>query len=216
MDEATKTDDEAAREIQAAREKDCEDALEAFRKADADYKEEQNGLLAGDVVVGLAETMLVSDSSLDYVRTQWVKYLEQLQQKLEDRNAKLKTVQLKLRDLVKLGEHEERGPGAKPVTITKGEFKVNSVTGRSFDINTLLQLAERFEVKDQMLALTTDKDGFPLPVLRQVWEVDYDYLLTWLKARQLHGVINGAYKEMEKTPAVSGPKPLAFFGNELK
>jgi hypothetical protein len=212
--ELNQEDGETAKE--APQKSPSDVAVKAFEDADAEYKKAQEALLSGEVAWEIASQGLMGEASKPSFLEQWRFAVEQLQTKLEDRNSKLQSACLALRDLVRINETEERGYDAKPVQISKGPFKVNSVTGRSFDVETLFLLAKRFEIYPALLELKTNKDGFEEPVVQQSWKINFEYLLTWLKANKLQGIIDGAYKEEEKTPAVTGPKPLAFLGAELK
>jgi hypothetical protein len=192
--------------------KDYEVAVDDFVAADKAYKETQNKILSGDWIVEAG-----SRGGPEDTRAQWLILVEQSKVLLETRNAKLKTAQNALRQAVQLSATQWRGEDGEATKLSCGPFSVSSVTGRSFDAQSLLNLAREYGLYERVLELQAPtKEGGTHAAVRQEWIVDYEYVKNWLKANNLTNILDGSYDEEEKTPAVTGPKPLAFLGDEIK
>lgn len=194
--------------------REYEEAVTAFQAADKAYLAAQEDLLSGQVVAELAVSY---HQDIPFLLKQWALNIQQLQTLLEDRNAKLQSAKLALRGAVQLGPNQWRGIDAKPTSFQLGPFTTTSVTSRGVNVEALFDLAKTYGLLDRLMELTTtNKDGTPCPVVRQEWDIDYAYLMTWLKANKLTKIMDGIYDEKEGTPQVKGPKPLAFLGTEIK
>jgi hypothetical protein len=194
---------------------DAQIAVEAFDAADQAYKQYETLLSSGNVILAMFEGQDLQHLDPAKLVLQYQMIWAKARELLEDRNAKLKSAKDALRQAVVLGPTQRRGPDGKATIIEQGDFKVSSVTSRSFNTEFLLHLLEKNgkleEVKGRTKRL---KDGDTVHILRQEWVVEYEDILSFLKANQLKEVIDGAYAEYEKTPAVTGPKELAFLGDK--
>ena len=189
--------------------KDYEKAVEEFEAADKKYKEMQEAMTNGDVLLDLVSS--TKDPAV--LRREWQGFLSSLHQALEDRNIKLKNAADLLRQAVVLTTTQWRGPDGKATTLKSGPFTVSSVTGRSFDAKSLLDMAAKHGIQERLLELTSlDKDGKPYHLVELKYDIDYQGVLAWLRANELNDIVDGAYDEKEKTPSVKGPKALAFLG----
>lgn len=188
-----------------------EELIEEFKNADKAFAEAQQKLLSGQLVVELME--MTRDPN--QLKQQWDIFIQQLRTLLEDRNAKLTSAKNAMRQAVQLTPTQWRGPeGASTQISFDGFGSCSSVTKRTFDPNSLLNGTAKHGLQERLLSLTArDKDGKEYKLVEQKWSIDYEGVMSWLKAHKLEDVIDGAYDEKESTPQVKGPKPLSFLGD---
>ncbi len=193
-------------------------AVEAFDTADAAYRRYEQLLTTGTIMSALL-TDRKEALTPDRAVLEFNMFMDTLKSLLEDRNAKLKVVKDALRQAVVLAPTQWRGADGRATSLVHGNFRVNSVTSRTFDAKDLLGLLES-KYPDKLQELLTreklDKNGKRYHLVQQVYEVDYEGVLAFLKAYNLMDVLESAYEETEKTPMVNGPKLLAFIGDEVK
>lgn len=190
-------------------------AIEAFDAADKAYKTYEELFSSGNIMYALMQNRtdaLTPDKAAMEFRMAW----EKTKELLEDRNAKLKGAKDALRQEVVLSEAQWRGPDGKPTTKEQGEFKATSVTSRGFDPPSLFMMLRKHEGKyEELMARTKlNKDGKRIPLVQQEWAIQYEDVMSFLKANGLQDVLDGSYEEKEKTPQVTGPKELAFLGEK--
>lgn len=131
---------------------------------------------------------------------------------LEKRNAKIQEISTAMRAEVMAGENVVRGPDGKTTSLSCGPFRVESRTYRSFEPTKLQSELQQRGLWGRFQELTTiDKDtGEVKPVLRVETKVEYKPTQNWLREQNLEEVLLNTYEEEEGTPAVTGPKPLAW------
>lgn len=85
------------------------------------------------------------------------------------------------------------------------------------DHSTLFELSKQRGLFERLLDLKSiDKDGKEYHLVQQKWEVDYDKVLSWLRANKMDDVALAAYDEKEGTAKVSGPKEIYYLGDKKK
>jgi hypothetical protein len=194
---------------------DIQIAAEAFDAADKAYKVYEDLLMTGNVMLALmqnrSEELTAEKAVLEFRMV-----IEKTKELLEDRNVKLRAVKDALRQSVQMAPSQWRNHDGKPTVQEYGDFVATSVTSRSFNAESLFLLLNRYPEHFAALRERTrlDKDGKRIPLLEQKWVIQYDEVLTYLKANNLIDVIHGSYDETEKTPQVKGPKPLMFLGDK--
>jgi hypothetical protein len=189
--------------------KDYEEAEAAFEAADEEYKRFEILLMSGDWMDDTAAGM--GKEEMKEIYRSLVDRVKELQ---EERNSKLRATQDILRQKVVLAANKWRGPEGKPTLLTCGPFRVTSVTKRSFDQKSLFDLCQKHGILESLLGLKIiDKDGIERPVVRQVYDIDFEPAAAWLKTNGHTDILDGAYDEKESTPQVKGPKPVAFLGD---
>jgi hypothetical protein len=188
-----------------------ESALDDFIDADTEYRMLEKCILEGEFIPNMA-----IDGAL--LRQQYGQLMKDLRDALEERNARLKNLQDALRQKVTLTDlSKQRGPEGKPTVLNAGPFKATSVTGRWLDPKSLFDGVAKHGLLERLHDLKTlNKEGKEEKLVQQVWDIDYDGVMTWLKANGMIDVIDQAYDEKEKTPQVTGPKALSFLGDEKK
>jgi hypothetical protein len=192
-------------------------AIETFVAADSAYKQYETLFASGNIMVALMQNRndeLTPEKAVLEFQMAW----EKMKELLEDRNVKLKAAKDALRQAVVLSETQWRGPDGKTTVLEQGEFRVSSVTKRSFDPDALFDLLKKNGKYEELMARTKmNKDGQRIPLVEQDWTIQYEDVLNYLKA---NGLINieagqfGPYDETEGTPQVFGPKELAFLGEK--
>lgn len=192
-----------------AEKKDYEKAIDAFEEADAKFNSLKEKVSSGEIFQS------IWSNDIRFFQSQWQQVLTHLQELLEERNKLLGEAQNALRQAVPISETQWRGPEGQATTVSYGRFKVNSKTYRSFDPQSLLEGVAKEGKLEQLLKIQTfdKKSGEPKPAVRQVYEVDYEQVKTFLRLEKLDKVFDGSYDEREGTPAVSGPKLIAFLGD---
>ena len=192
---------------------DYEIAVDEFMAADKLYSEIEEQFMSGE----LLNEILIQELSPQNSVQQFKLLLEEMKKLLDDRNAKLSAAKIALRNAVQLNAEQLRGPEGKPTLLSYGPFTVSSVTRRTFDGDALLRLANQYGFDGELTKLTGfGKDGKAFKLFDHAWRINYEGILTWLRERKLDHVISGAYDEAESTPAVKGPKPVAFMGEKKK
>lgn len=195
--------------------KDYENAIGAFVAAETDYKAYEEAFLNGEIAAEICGKAQASDP--EWVKREFVSYVDLLKSKLEDMNIKLNEAKNAFRQAVVLGPTQQRGPDAKASTNSYGPLNASSVTHRFFNPDSLLRLASKYGVLERLMSLTSfDKNGQEYPLVKQTWEIDYDNVYKWLKEQKFTAIIDGAYDEKEGTPRVGGAKPLAFLGQKIE
>jgi hypothetical protein len=194
--------------------KDYELAVDAFKAADSAYEELEKYITEGFAVRDIVTTC---GNDQDKAAREWCTLWGRLSNYLEDRNAKRKAAVNALRQAVVLTESQWKGIDGKPVSLQYDKFTVTSHTKRSFHSQDLLQGAQRHGLLESLLALKgMDKDGKSYSLVEQQWVIDFDGVKNWLIGAGLNDVLQGAYDEVDGTPAVTGPKELAFLGETRK
>lgn len=160
---------------------------------------------ASNAVVGLA------DQIVDEFRS----VVDEMKKLLEDRNAKLALAKNALRAAVQAGENQFRGPGGKSSVVSYGGFTASSVTRRSLNAEKLMKVAEERGFLSELKNLqAVDKSGVSYQLVETKLTAEYEGISTWLKQRGLDEVVSEVYEERDVTPAVKGPKKLAFLGEK--
>jgi hypothetical protein len=131
---------------------------------------------------------------------------------LEKRNAKIQEISTAMRAQVMAGDNVVRGPDGKTASLSCGPFRVESRTYRSFEPTKLQNELQQRGLWGRFQELTTiDKDtGEVKPVMQVETKIEYKPTQNWLREQNLEEVLQNAYEEEEGTPAVTGPKPLAW------
>lgn len=142
-------------------------------------------------------------------------YLKDL---IEKRNAKIQEIANAMRAAVMVNEDTVRGPDGKPTMLKYGPFDVSSKTFRSFDQAVLITKVQELGLFGRLMEHTTinKETGEPEPVVQQEWKILYEPVKNWLREQNLEQVLQEAYEEEEGTPAVTGPKELAWIGATKK
>jgi hypothetical protein len=184
-------------------------AVQAFEEAHREYERLENALLSGDWL----DDCFSGSTSKDQMKDTYLDYVHRVRDALEERNRRRKAAADALRQKVVLTATKWRGPEGKATLLNVGPFKVSSVTKRGFDQKSLFDLCQKHGVLERLLDLKTmDKDGKEKPLVKLEYDINYEGVLSWLKANQMQDVIDGAYDENESTPQVKGPKELSFLG----
>jgi len=192
---------------------DHEIAVDEYVLADAAYKKMQTEFLDGTITLRLVQEDLPDER----IVSEWQAAVTQLRALLEDRNAKAKAASGALRQAVTLAPSQWRGPDGKPTKTAYGPLEVSSVTGRSFDAEALISHCQKKGILERLLQLRyTKTDGREVNSVYQEWVIDYESTLKWLRQNKFEDIVQAAYDEKEKTPAVTGAKPMAFLGEVLK
>lgn len=191
---------------------DYEVAVEEFEKADDAYRELLAKFETGDIILDVSQR-----GDANSMKRQYMEAKVELERRKDDRNAKLVSAANALRAAVQLAPTQWRGPDGKSTTLKYGPFTVASVTKRSFNAQSLLELAMKKGFSEELLKLSTiDRNGKPYKLVDQKWEIDYQAVFEWLRMHGHEDVIDGAYDEKESTPQVKGPKTCALMGEEFK
>jgi len=140
---------------------------------------------------------------------------EAAKQLVEKRNAKIQEIAAAMRGLVMAGENVVRGPDGKSTTLEYGPFSVSSKTSRSFDPELLFAKIAELGLLQRLKDVTfvSSDTGQSEPAIREVVEVKYEPVKNWLRENNLEAILDAAYEEEEGTPAVTGPKPIAWIGD---
>lgn len=191
-----------------------EEAVDEFIAADNAYKDLEQRMLSGELVVELLQRA----RNADRIRSEWQTLMGQLRSSLEERNRALRNAKDEMRKLVRPEVQTSwRGPDGKPESRSYGPLTVNTTTFRGFDAESLFNLARKHGLEERVLSLTSmnSKTGLMEPVVKQVWDIKYEDLAMWLRQNALTDIFNGAYDEKEGTPQVKGAKDLAFIGQQI-
>lgn len=193
---------------------DHEQKIDEYTEALKKYKAMEEALLSGEVA---AEASRIAGGDPDRIKEQFQSYVKQLQDALEDSNAKLQAAKNAFRQLVQLTPTQQRGPEGKSSSMSYGPLTVQSATKRWLDATSLLKLAAKHGILDRLLELTSfDKEGKEFKLVEQQWLINYEHTCKWLKEQGFENIINGSYDEKEETPRVMGAKPLAFLGEKIE
>jgi hypothetical protein len=165
-----------------------------------------------------------ADGAKDYaelfskMQAKFVAAQDYAKQLIEKRNAKLQEAAGAMRGTVIAGEKTLRGPDGKGSSEKYGPFEVNSKTSRSFDWAILSAKVQELGLFDRLKEVTyVNKDnGQSEPAIREEVTVKYEPIKNWLREQNMESVLQAAYEEEEGTPAVTGPKPLGWIGDENK
>lgn len=202
-------------EVPGPTKKDYELAVDAFMEAERAWNSAEeyisSGRFMGDVIVN-------AKGSAEKAVQEFKRIWDDLRLKQEDYNAKRRSAADALRQAVVLSPNQWRGPDGDATMAAYGGFKVSSVTKRSFNADSLFALTRKHGLLDRLLELKTfDKEtGKEVPLIKQEWDIDYQGILSWLRANKLDDVITGAYDEKESTPQVKGAKEIYFMGDKKK
>lgn len=194
--------------------------IDEFLDLDKETQELIEKFTTGNIIFDCIPT----DGALNYdelfskMRAKFVAAQEYAKQLIEKRNAKLQEAAAAMRGTVMAGENVIRGPDGKSSVEKYGPFEVNSKTGRSFDWGVLSAKIGELGLLSRLKEVTyvnKDTGKTELAVQERV-EIKYEPMKNWLREQNLEAVLQAAYEEEEGTPAVSGPKPLAWIGEEDK
>lgn len=192
--------------------KEYEKAIEEFEIVDAAYSSLQSYIENGEF---MREILGHSLGNVETAKDMWSQMWNKLRSLKEDRNARLKVAKDSLRQAVVLGPSFERGPDGRATVVKCGNFTVSSVTNRGFDAQTLIRLCDKYGIMEELQALTyPDKNGVDAKAFKQTYEINYEKVAEWLRAKNMTNILEVAYAEMEKTPAVKGPKEVASLGEK--
>jgi hypothetical protein len=149
-----------------------------------------------------------------FMMNQWQMVMADLQKRLEERNKLLIEAQNALRQAVPITDTQWRGAEGGPTVVSYGRFKATSKTFRSFDAQSLITGVTAANKLEELMNLKVfdKRTGGPKPAIQQKIEIDYEQVKTFLRLEKLDDVFNGSYDEEEGTPAVTGPKSIAFIG----
>jgi hypothetical protein len=188
-------------------------AVDAFEIADAELKVLQQAFEDGSILY----KCLPADDMEKLIQN-YNAAMEDLKKKLEDRNAKLQAAQNALRSSIMPTQTQWRGPDGKATMMKYGRFEVSSKTSRSFVPDTLFKLVQQKGMFTRLLEehAFDKKSGESRPIIRQRWDMDYEQVKNFLRENNMEEVIIAAYDEDEMTPAVQGPRPIAFLGDTKK
>jgi len=195
--------------------KDYETAVAQFDAAKQAWEAAEDYVTSGRCI---ADLMTNARGDVTKAQEEWARIWADLRLKQEDYNAKRRSAADALRQAVVLTPNQWRGPEGDSTIVTCGAFKVSSVTKRGFDANSLFSLTRQHGLLDRLLELKTfDKEsGKEVPLVKQEWDINYQAVLSWLRANKLDDVVTGAYDEKESTPQVKGPKEVYFLGDTKK
>lgn len=187
--------------------------MDDFVEADEAYKELEQKLLSGDLVIELYQNY---SHDLSSMKAEFLTFMGRLQEKLSERNTKFQNAKTEMRKLVQLEQGKERGPDGSSETRRYGPLTVNSVTNRSFDPTRLMSVAREKGILNELMNLTMmTKEGVTSRVVQEEITIDYQNMHQWLLEKGLEGMLNTAYREKEGTPQVKGAKPIAFLGDKI-
>jgi hypothetical protein len=201
----------------AAEKKEHERLVEEFMEIDKECNDMVNAVITGRVIYDCVPTD-GAPSVGEFMKklvSNYTTFQELLKSRIELRNAMLQQVATAMRALVMPSQTQWRGPDGKATFVKYGPFEVSSRTSRSFDPGTLFKLVQERGMYSRLLDLTyIDKtSGDNKPVVKQEFKIAYEQAKNWLRESNLEDVLTGAYAEEEETPAVSGPKPMAYLGD---
>lgn len=194
--------------------KDYEIAIDAYTDAEKAYRQFEEYFLNGDCAADIA---MQSGGDREKFKAGFQAAVERLQTMLEDVNAKGVSAKNAFRSAVQLAPTQQRGPEGKATTLSYGPLTVNSATKRWLDAESLLKGAQKSGILDRLLALTSfDKNGKEYHLVEQIWKIDFENVLKWLKENNLQTLIDASYDEKEETPRVGGIKGIAFLGEKIE
>lgn len=188
--------------------KDYEVAVDEFEEADKAFNELKERVVGGRIL------QEIYNPDVGAMMAQWQAVMSDLQKLLEERNKLLVEAQNALRQAVPITDTQWRGAEGAPTVVSYGRFKATSKTYRSFDAQSLIEGVTAAGKLNEMMQLKVfdKRSGGAKPAIQQKVEVDYEQVKTFLRLEKLDTVFNGSYDEEEGTPAVTGPKPIAFIG----
>jgi hypothetical protein len=188
------------------------EAVAEFERLDLAYKDAEEWMMSGELAAELCRDYGTNPAQ---VQQEFAAHVEGLKLALENRNRALREAQDLLRQKVVLEPTKQRGEDGKATILDVGKFKVSSVTSRWFDAGSLIEGCRRHGLQERLFEVKMmNKDGVEEPIVKRTFDVNYEGVMLWLKANKLDDVIKSSYDEMEKTPMVKGPKPLAFIGEK--
>ena len=191
-----------------------EQAVAEFKNADEEYQTIRSFVESGKF---LKEIFDRSQGNLNAALQVWEQIWKKLEEMNENRNSKLKVVKDSMRRAVQLAVSERRGPDGSATVIKSEMFTVSSVTHRNLKANVVMDMCTSRGLQDELSSLTyADKFGAQKPAISIEYELNYERVMSWLKSKGLIDVIQAAYEEVEKTPAVKGPKETSFLGEQKK
>lgn len=194
--------------------------VDEFMELDKECQEIIEKFTSGTIILDC----IPADGAKDYaelfakMQAKFVAAQEYAKQLIEKRNAKLQEAAGAMRGLVMAGEQSLRGPDGKSSSEKYGPFEVNSKTSRGFDWAILSAKVQELGLFDRLKEVTfvNKENGQSEPAIREEVTIKYEPVKNWLREQNLEGVLQAAYEEEEGTPAVSGPKPLGWLGDEDK
>jgi len=195
-------------------EKLVDDYIEADKQYTAIEEQFMDGTLLRDIL-GPSEPGALPGIPTERIVDEFKIALEEMKKLLEDRNTKLSLAKNALRAAVQLGPSQFRGPAGKPSIMSYGPFSVSSVTRRGLNPQALMEMAAKRGFLEKLSSLKTfDKDGKEYPLVKTTTSVDYEGVVSWMKQNGMGDLVEQAYEEKDVTPAVKGPKKLAFLGEK--
>lgn len=189
-----------------------EKAIAEFKEADDEFQTIRSFIESGEF---LREVFDRSQGNFNTASQIWEQIWKKLAELNEDRNSKLKTVKDTMRRVVQLAAQQRRGPEGSATVVKSEMFTVSSVTHRNLKAEVVMDMCRAAGLQDELATLTyTDKMGAQKPALMVEYELNYERAISWLKSKNMLAIIEAAYEEVEKTPAVKGPKETAFLGEK--
>jgi hypothetical protein len=194
--------------------------IDEFIEIDTEVQEIIEKFTSGNIIFDCVP----ADGAKDYaelfskMQSKFVAAQEYAKQLIEKRNAKLQEAAAAMRGTVIASEKTLRGPDGKGSSEKYGPFEVSSKTSRSFDWAILSAKMQELGLFSRLKEVTyVNKDnGQSEPAIREEVTVKYEPIKNWLREQNLEAVLQAAYEEEEGTPAVTGPKPLGWIGDEDK
>lgn len=194
--------------------------IDEFMELDKECQELVEKFTTGKIIYDCVP----SDGAKDWAElfekmiTKFVAAQEYAKQLIDKRNAKLQEAGASMRAVVMAGENFIRGPDGKGTVEKYGPFEVSSKTSRNFDWTALQNEVGKQGMLNRLMELTfVSKDsGQSVPAIQQEVKINYEAVKNWLREHNMEQALQAAYEEEEGTPAVTGPKPIGWIGDEDK
>lgn len=194
--------------------------VDEFMELDKECQKIVESFTSGRIIFECLPTDGASDYQTLFTKMQekYVAAQEYAKQIIEKRNAKIQEVAAAMRELVMAGETTLRGPDGKSSFSKCGPFEVASKTSRNFDTDTLFNRMGELGLLTRLkeLSFVNKDNGQSELAVQEEITIKYEPVKNWLREQNLEAVLQEAYVEEEGTPAVTGPKPIAWIGDEDK
>lgn len=210
--------------------REYEAKYQEWEQAQQRYNVLEERFTSGDIMRDLMTDGLIQQTPEGL--TEAFKYkMQELRDAQEDLNRKVLELNASLRDAVSFTPTQWRGWDGRGDTIGIGSFFCTSITKRSFDSKTLLEMARKYGVEQELLNLTyIDDGGRSRLAVEPTYRIHYETVYNWLLSRGANQkdprgqpvdspyqkILASAYDETESTPQVRGPKGVYFLGDKKK
>lgn len=133
---------------------------------------------------------------------------------VDQRNTLLQEIATTMRAKVMAADNVVRGPDGKATVLKYGPFEASSKTFRSFNVEKAEAMLQAIGQYGRFCSSTfIDKDtGQAVPILKVEKKIDYKHAEQFFLEQNLKDIRENTYEEEEGTPAVTGPKPIAWIG----